>query len=218
MTFEGINYIVSTPPEFDTDKEYPVVIFMHGAGTRGDDLEKVKSNPFFNDKNILLKNAIVYAPQCGSDTWFDMFESVRRFAQFVYEAKNTDKNRLYLVGASMGGYAVWQMMLSDPHLYAGAIPICGGGMYWNSARLKDINIWAFHGKNDPVVFCDESVKMVEGINNYGGSAKITLFDDCGHDSWTYVYTNPEPFFWLLKCRKGQICEFKSEYTSSEQFG
>ena len=91
MTFEGINYIVSTPPEFDTDKEYPVVIFMHGAGTRGDDLEKVKSNPFFNDKNILLKNAIVYAPQCGSDTWFDMFESVRRFAQFVYEAKNTDK-------------------------------------------------------------------------------------------------------------------------------
>ena len=132
MDFEGVKFVVSKPADFNSELQYPTIIFMHGAGTRGDNPDKVRSNPFFAENNVLLKEAIVYAPLCDKDTWFDMFESVRRFAHFVYEQKSTDKSRLYLVGASMGGYAVWQMLMSDPQLYAGAIPICGGGMYWNA--------------------------------------------------------------------------------------
>ena len=144
MNFEGVKYVVSKPGSFKDDLQYPAVIFMHGAGTRGDNIERIYRNPFWAENNILLNKAIIYAPLCDQDTWFDMFESIRRFAHYVYEQKNTDKMRLYLVGASMGAYAVWQMLMSDPQLYAGAIPICGGGMYWNAGRLKDLNIWAFH--------------------------------------------------------------------------
>ena len=219
MEFEGVKYIVLTPPDFDEKQEYPTVIFMHGAGTRGDNLEAIYKNPFFTENNILLSKAIVYAPLCNQDSWFDMFESIRHFARFVYEQKNTDETRVYLIGASMGGYAVWQMLMSDPQLYAGAIPICGGGMYWNAGRLKDINIWAFHGKKDPVVLCDESVKMVEKINKAGGSARLTILDECEHNSWTYVYENSEAFQWLLECKKKNTnITQSSEYSSSELFG
>ena len=219
MVFDGVEYICSMPADFDEKQEYPTVIFMHGAGSRGNDPQKLYKNPFFKEKNVLLKRAVVYAPICNRDTWFDMFESIRKFAQFVYEQKNTDKKRLYLVGASMGGYAVWQMMMSDPQLYAGAIPICGGGMYWNAERIKDINIWAFHGKKDPIVLCDESVKMVEKIQELGGKAKLTLLDDYAHSAWTYVYENPEPFLWLLECRNNTVSVASdSGYDSAELFG
>ena len=219
MDFEGIKYIVSRPADYNCESEYPVVIFMHGAGTRGDNPKAIYDNPFFTERNVLLAEAMVYAPLCNQDSWFDMFNDVRRFANFVYEQKNTDKVRLYLVGASMGGYAVWQMLMSDPGLYAGAIPICGGGMYWNAARLKNLNIWAFHGKKDCVVLCEESIKMVESINKCGGSARLTILDNYKHNAWTYVYNCPEPFSWLLKCKKDISFEQKKiEYDSPELFG
>lgn len=219
MVFDGVKYICTTPPDFDETQEYPTVIMMHGAGTRGDDLQRLRKNPFFRGNNLLLNRAIIYAPLCDRHSWFDMFESIRKFARFVYEQKNTDKERLYLVGASMGGYAVWQMMLSDPELYAGAIPICGGGIYAFADRIKHINIWAFHGKKDPIVLCDESVKMVEKIQELGGKAKLTLLDDYAHSAWTYVYENPEPFLWLLECRNNSASVASdSGYDSAELFG
>lgn len=219
MIFEGIKYIVSYPPDFDEKQEYPTVIFMHGAGTRGEDEKAIYNNPFFTKNNILLTKAIVYAPLCNQNSWFDMFERIRQFVYYVCEQKNTDKSRIYLVGASMGGYAVWQMLMSDPELYAGAIPICGGGMYWNVLRIKDINIWAFHGKKDNVVLCDESIKMVDSIKKHGGKAKLTIMDEYEHSVWNYVYKTPEPFQWLLKCKKDTVSKrIGSVYNSSELFG
>ncbi len=219
MQFENIGYIVSKPQGFKETEQYPAVIFMHGAGTRGNDLKKLKKNPFFNEKNVLLKESIVYAPQCNEDTWFDMFERIRRFARFVSEDKNTDKSRLYLVGASMGAYAVWQMLRSDPDLYAAAIPICGGGIYWDAERFKNIPVWAFHGKLDTVVRCEESIKMTDAINRAGGSAKLTILDEYEHSSWTYVYNNPEPFKWLLECKKEDLfLQTENRYASSVDFG
>lgn len=218
MEFEKMQYYVSRPKNFCDKNVYPVVIFMHGAGTRGNDLNKVSENPFFCENNILLSEAIVYAPLCNEDTWFELYESVRDFVKYVYEHKNTDKSRIYLVGASMGGYAVWQMLMSDPQLYAGAIPICGGGMYWNAGKLKITNVWAFHGKKDSVVFCKESIKMVDGINKWGGNAKITILDECGHNSWDYVYNTPDVFKWLLSCRNKLLQSEQTDYNSSELYG
>lgn len=219
LQFENIGYIVSKPLGFKESERYPTVIFMHGAGTRGNDLEKLSKNPFFKEHNILLKKAIIYAPLCSEDTWFDIFESVRRFARFVSENKNTDKSRLYLIGASMGAYAVWQMLRSDPEMYAAAIPICGGGIYWGTERMKSIPVWAFHGKLDDIVLCEESIKMTDAINRAGGSAKLTILDEYGHSSWTYVYSNPEPFKWLLECRKEDVVsKIEEKFVSSEEFG
>ena len=173
MLYKDLKYLVSKPNDFDEEIKYPTVIFMHGAGTRGEDIDKIKENPFYNKNNILLSKAIVYAPLCDADTWFDLYKSILEFVHYVYEHKNTDKSRMYLVGASIGAYAVWQMLMSEPELYAGAVPICGGGMYCNSERLKDINIWAFHGKKDGIVLCEESIKRglcpenIDGIEFIG---------------------------------------------------
>lgn len=218
MSFNNLKYYVSKPKNFCELNVYPVVIFMHGVGTRGNDLNKVSQNPFFCDNNILLSEAIIYAPLCTTDTWFELYEKVREFAKYVFEHKNTDKSRVYLVGASMGAYAVWQMLMSDPHLYAGAIPVCGGGMYWNAGRLKNIDIWAFHGKKDQVVLCDESIKMVNEINKCHGNAKMTILDECEHNSWDYVYNTPEVFKWLLGCRNKHLQSEKTNYDSSELYG
>ena len=218
MEFNNLQYYVSKPDKFCDEKTYPVVVFMHGAGTRGNDLEKVSENPFFCKNNILLSEAIVYAPLCNEDTWFELYESVRGFVKYVYGHKNTDKSRVYLVGASMGGYAVWQMLMSDPHLYAGTIPICGGGMYWNAGKLKDANVWAFHGKKDSVVLCEESIKMVDEINKFGGNAKLTILDEYEHNSWDYVYNTPEVFQWLLKCKNKSSYIPKTNYDSSKLYG
>lgn len=219
MVFNNILYHVSMPEDFCAESEYPVVIFMHGAGSRGTDLNKIAGNPFFCENNILLSEAIVYAPLCNTDTWFELYESIREFVHYVYNQKNTDKSRVYLVGVSMGAYAVWQMLMSDPHIYAGAIPICGGGMYWNAERLKNTNIWAFHGKRDNVVLCEESIKMVDGINKSGGNAKLTILDEYEHSSWTYVYNTPEPFRWLLNCKK-ELADSQQQfnYDSPELYG
>lgn len=218
MKFNNLQYYVSMPDEFCDEKIYPVVIFMHGAGTRGNDLNKVSENPFFCENNILMSEAIIYAPLCNEDTWFELYESVRDFVKHIYEHKNTDKSRVYLVGASMGGYAVWQMLMSDPHMYAGAIPVCGGGMYWNAGKLKDVNVWAFHGKKDCVVLCEESIKMVDAINRCGGNAKLTILDEYEHNSWDYVYNTPEVFKWLLNCKNKSSYIHKTNYDSSKLYG
>ena len=119
------------------------------------------------EKGRNLKAAIV-APQCHKETWFDSFEVLTEFIDFARGNKNIDVNRVYIVGASMGAYATWQMCISHPDWFAAAVPVCGGGMYWNAARLKDLPVWAFHGDCDDVVLAEESLHMVDAVNKYGG--------------------------------------------------
>ena len=101
----------------------------------------------------------------------------------------------------MGGYAVWQLAMSMPAYFAAIVPICGGGMYWNAARLKNVPIWAFHGALDNVVHPRESINMVEAVNACGGNAKLTIVEDVAHMVWCDVYENREVFNWLLGHRK-----------------
>ncbi len=199
--FQQMNYLIKLPNDFSADKIYPVLIFMHGAGTRGNNIEQVRENPFFriteqyNDFPF-----IVFAPQCHCDTWFDMMETVNAFAKYIGSLKYVDTDSIYLMGASMGGYAVWQMAMSNPSLYAAIVPICGSGMYWNASRIFSIPVWAFHGDSDTVVKTEESIKMVNEVNNAGGNAKLTIYENCGHDAWSQTYSNEKVFEWLL-CNK-----------------
>ena len=82
-----------------------------------------------------------------------------------------------------------------------AVPVCGGGMYWDAGRLKDIAVWAFHGEKDDVVYCCESKHMVDRINKAGGNAKLTLFPEIGHNAWDFAYCCDEMWDWLFRQRK-----------------
>jgi len=195
---DGMQYVIEFPNDFDSNKQYPVLLFLHGAGSRGNNMETLRSNPFFESiKNVDDFPFIIIAPQCHKNTWFDMFEKLQNLLRKIAEQPFTNKNRIYLIGASMGGYAVWQLAMSMPEYIAAICPICGGGMYWNAERLVNIPIWAFHGKKDEVVFPQESIRMVDAVNRCGGNAKLTLYSENGHDAWSDTYRNREVFEWLL---------------------
>ena len=201
----------------ESDKKYPLVIYLHGAGGRGRDIKVIYEHPFFSDTVEFLKNAISVAPQCYSDSWFNIFEQLQDFIEYVIGLDFVDNARVYLLGASMGGYGTWQMAQCRPELFAAIAPICGGGMYWNTGRLKDMGVWAFHGSDDKTVLPEESVKMVEGINKRGGNARLTVYENTAHNAWTPTFRNAEMWKWMLSCRSAYIGT-RSEYDNVAQFG
>ena len=119
----------------------------------------------------------------------------------------------------MGGYGAWQLAMTMPNYFAAIVPICGGGMKWNTGRLKNIPVWAFHGKEDLVVSVEESIRMVDAVNENGGTAKLTLLDNTGHNSWDYAYAQKQLFDWLLQQENIGTLQFDNkEYSDSKTFG
>lgn len=195
--YKKLQYVISYPDDYAVEKQYPVIFHTHGAGSRGSDLKVLDIDvPIRN--NPLANEFIIVVPQCYADTWFEIFEQLIEFCEYIYEQPFTDKTRFYSSGISMGGYTAYQLMMSRPWLFAGGIVCCGGGMYWNTGRLKDIPLRVFHGEQDRTILPCESKTMVEYILKKGGHATLTLYPDCAHNCWDKVYTNKENFEWLLK--------------------
>ena len=196
--FENMQYVIRYPKNHVEGEKYPVLLFLHGAGTRGTDIQLLHNNAFFNltaeHKDFPF---ICVAPLCHENTWFDLFQNLKSFVGHILTMPCTDPERLYLIGNSMGGYATWALAMSMPEYFAAIVPICGGGMYWNAARLVNTPVWAFHGGKDNVVFVEESVKLVDAVNANGGNAKLTIYPEHMHDSWSDTYKNEQVFQWLL---------------------
>ncbi|MBE5740831.1 MAG: hypothetical protein E7349_08315 [Clostridiales bacterium] len=194
--YKNLNYVISYPNDYKEGKEYPVIFHTHGAGSRGTDLKLLNIDvPIRN--NPSAEDFIIVAPQCYADTWFEIFEQLTKLCEYIYEQPFTDKKRFYSSGISMGGYAAYQLMMSRPQLFTAGIVCCGGGIYWNAGRLKDIPLRVFHGVQDKVVLPCESENMTKYINANGGCAILTLYAECAHNCWDKVYTNKENFEWLL---------------------
>lgn len=185
------------------NEKLPLIIYIHGAGSRGNDLSEMADvGPIKELKNGRDIGALIVAPQCHSETWFDLFEILTEFINQYKNKEKIDRNRVYIMGVSMGAYAVWQLCISHPDWFAAAVPVCGGGMYWNAARLKGLPIWAFHGALDNVVYPEESLKMVSAINKNGGNAKITMFEKADHNAWDPAFSLDEMWEWMLSQKRG----------------
>ncbi len=196
---EELPYLITYPAEYDISKENPVIIFLHGAGTRGGSFDKLISNQYFEITQKYENFPFVtVAPLCCENSWFDVLHLLKDLVRKIAGAEFSDRRKIYLLGNSMGGYMTWQLAMSMPEYFAAIVPICGGGMYWNAERLVNVPVWAFHGKKDCVVFPEESKKMVDAVNKCGGNAKLTVYPDAGHNSWGETYRNYEVFEWLLK--------------------
>ena len=221
LKFEDKQYVIRFPKNYTPEEKYPVIIFLHGAGTRGPDIEVLKKNAIFTiTENHEAFPFIMVAPHCVGEenSWTDFFETLKRFVRFIAASEFTDPERLYCIGNSMGGYGTWQLGLSMPEYFAAIVPICGGGMYWAAPRIVNVPIWAFHGAKDTAVYPDESQKMVDRINILGGNAKLTIYPECKHDSWTKTYSNPEVFKWLLEHKNENTKEIINMYNNSKDFG
>ena len=218
-SFHNIRCLIREPKDFDPQKKYPVLLFLHGAGTRGSDIHKLYTNPFFQLTDIRQDLPFVtVAPLCEENTWFDLWERLILLVKDITRLPFADPARIYVMGASMGGYATWQLAMSMPDCLAAIVPICGGGLYWNASRLANVPVWAFHGAKDPTVLLEESVKMVDAVNRTKGEAKLTVYPENGHDAWSDTFRNPDVFAWLLKQKKKSDKSCCDGYNNSEQYG
>ncbi len=200
-----LNYLLHVPKSYQADGDpWPLVLFLHGAGERGSDLNKVKAHgpPKLVEMGQSLP-AIIVSPQSPEGEWWnDQVDALSALLDEVEKNYNVDPKRIYVTGLSMGGYGTWALGSSDPDRFAALLPICGGGMSVMARRLIDTPIWAFHGDADVVVALEESQRMVDALTRFGNKkTKFTVYPGVNHDSWTATYNNPEVWKWLLEQKR-----------------
>lgn len=194
-----IDFLVALPDGYaeKASERWPLLVFLHGRGERGFDLNLVKRHGL---PRLIEEGGkfpfIVVSPQCPDDEWWNVV-ALEVFIEQVVTKYRVDPDRVYLTGLSMGGYAVWALCQRRPARYAAAIPVCGGGDARYAAGLRHLPLWVFHGARDEVVPLKRSQEMVDLIKAAGGSPRFTIYPEAGHDSWTETYANPEIYHWLL---------------------
>jgi len=201
-------YLLFLPKDYKTKatREWPLILFLHGAGERGTNLWVVsKHGPPKIVKDKPDFPFIVVSPQCPSgQTWSN--ETLLALLDEIVATYSVDKTRIYLTGLSMGGYGTWSLGLAYPERFAAIVPICGGGdpirillaegKY--ATALKSLPVWAFHGGKDNVVHPEESERMVNSLKQFGcKEAQLTIYPEAGHDAWSETYNNPKLYDWLL---------------------
>jgi predicted peptidase len=203
-----VDYLLHLPSDYgkDAGKKYPVILFLHGAGERGDDVNLVKKHgpPKLVDgkTDLAVKDFIVISPQCPPNKWWQPHEVIALLDE-VAKGHAVDADRVYLTGLSMGGFGTWETSARYPERFAAIAPICGGGDPRRVRSLKDMPTWVFHGDKDEAVPVQRSIEMVEALKQIGNDVKFTRYPEAGHDSWTESYNNPELYAWFLKHKRGE---------------
>lgn len=202
-----LDYLLALPKDYDSQDSWPLVLFLHGAGERGNDLNRVKVHgpPKLVEAGKEFPFILV-SPQCPNEPqgsggrrrggWWEPVALTAMLDDIVARHK-VDRNRIYVTGLSMGGFGTWNLAAHTPYRFAAIAPICGGGDPRTCERIAGIPAWVFHGGKDNVVPLDRSQQMVDALKAAGNDAKFTIYPDAGHDSWTETYDNPEFYEWLL---------------------
>jgi len=196
-----IRYALSLPHGYAKSKDkYPMLIFLHGAGERGLDLEKVKVHgPPRYIKEGQKYPFIVVAPQCPDGEIWNI-DALSAMLTQLEKKLRVDRDRIYLTGLSMGGYGTWEWAGREPKRFAAIMPICGGGSRIWTLSLAGLPIWCGHGDADSVVPISESRSMLERAQRAGARIRFTIFEGVGHDSWTPFYGSQNWVDWLLQHR------------------
>lgn len=198
-----MNYKICFPNSI-TKEELPLIIYLHGAGERGEQVEHLYRHGLMRliheGKEI---PAVVLAPQCPAwCVWDNIVVQVKALIDQVVKQHRIAKNRILLTGSSMGGFGTWMLTLTYPNYFAGVAPVAGGGMSWRSPKLCTTPIFAVHGSADSVVPIVYSKLMVESVNEKGGQARLLILDNYEHnDGIEFAYEHTELIEWLLcQCR------------------
>ena len=199
-----LNYLVYLPPGYETGQErWPLLLFLHGSGERGTDIELVETH---GPPKLIAEGKsfpfIVVSPQAARRRWVP--EALNAMLDDVIRKYRVDKDRVYVTGLSMGGSGTWALAAAFPDKFAAIAPICGSGDPADAKALKDMPVWVFHGAEDDAVPVKRSQEMVDALKEAGStSVKFTVYPEAGHDSWTEAYNDPELYHWLLKHRRSE---------------
>src|SRR4029450_8824074 len=186
-----LHYLLFLPSTYAVHPQrWPLMLFLHGAGERGDDLQLVKRHGVA--KIVEEQPAfplLVVSPQCPpTEAWAP--EPLLALLDDIEQHYDVDPERLYVTGLSMGGFGTWAVAIAAPDRSAAGAPICGGDpSRWGV--LRHLPVWAFHGARDPIVPLQRTVEMVEALRQCGGNVRFTVYPEAGHDAWTAMYANPE---------------------------
>ena len=199
----SLNYLFYLPESYQVDEniDWPLVLFLHGMGERGNDLDLVKVHGI--PKIVDTKRDfpfIAVSPQCPMDyVWRDqeMLKALESLLIKIIKNYRVDKSRIYVTGLSMGGRGTWAIVAHRPDLFAAAAPICGGGDPKTASKLITVPFWAFQGALDTVHYPKESEVMIQSLKKVGGEVRYTLYPELHHDSWTITYDNPDLYKWFL---------------------
>ncbi len=183
-------------------KQWPLVVFLHGSGERGYDLERVRRTglPSEIERGRYVDQFILVSPQCPEDSGWRP-NLVMALIEHVCESFAVDRDRVYLTGYSMGAAGIWETACKYPDHFAAIAPLAGGGDMHQADRLKDLPIWAFHGAKDKTVPSSQTKAMLDAVRKCGGHARFTVYPDEGHSIWERTYQNPQLFEWLLAQRR-----------------
>lgn len=221
-------YRILYPENYDKSRKYPLVLFLHGAGERGNNNEKQLihgSKLFLNANNRQNYPAIVVFPQCPENSFWSSvnvnrnktpitfefnydnsitwpLDAVQKLMTQLLKNEAVDKKRCYITGLSMGGMGTFEMLYRFPKLFAAAIPICGGGdaMRYDE-RVKKTAFWIFHGDADAVVHVNESRAMVEKLKSLKVDVTYTEYKNVNHNSWDNAFAEPTFLSWMFLQKK-----------------
>lgn len=193
------NYLLYIPDTYNSEKTYkwPVVIFLHGLGEMGSDINVLRNSGLAEVVNG--KPFVMIAPQCLSGWWNPQYLDM--VYKEVLASYHVDPSRVYLTGLSMGGFGTWDWSSAHPEQFAAIIPICGGGDVNRMPALKNMPAWVFHSADDPIVNVENSRVLVKALKALGSPVLYTEYPTGGHDAWTRTYANADVYTWLLKQHK-----------------
>lgn len=214
-------YRLCVPPQMNVDTVYPLVLYFHGAGERGDDNDITLKNGvlnFVSEENRVAHPCFVLVPQCAPKyRWVEVHWALpshirpvemsipmcltMELLEQLIDYYPIDTNRIYVTGLSMGGFATWDIITRYPDKFAAAVPLCGGGDTAFAQSITSIPIWAFHGQQDQVVLPQRSDDMVYAVNAAGGNAKLTMYETLAHNVWDKTYGNPKLIEWIFSQSK-----------------
>lgn len=212
-------YRLLKPAGYQAQTAYPLVLFLHGSGGRGDDNKgQVADQPIACAKlaNEPLRSqypCFVVAPQCPRNGSWSRFrggdptrltphmQATRELLGALRREFHIDSQRLYVTGLSMGGFGTCALITAEPWLFAAAVPVCGAGNPDLMADVVSLPMRVYHGADDPAVPVVMSRNMVGVLNQRGGSLYYKEYPKTGHDSWLKAYAEPDLWPWLFGCRR-----------------
>ena len=194
-----VRFLLYLPEGYDrSEDKYPLMLFLHGSGERGDMLDLVKKNgpPMLIGQGQSFP-FIVVSPQCPLEDTAWSVEVLDMLLDEMVSRYRVNEKCIFVTGLSMGGAGTWNLAIAYPNRFAAIAPVCGYVDPSLASAIKNLPVWVFHGAKDDVVSPDQSINMVNALKALGNPVKFTLYPDANHDSWTETYNNPEVYEWLM---------------------
>ena len=200
---QKISYILDYPE--NVKGKVPLMVFLHGSGERGDNLDLVKAHSPLTYKNLFPEPVAILAPQCPANVWWDT-EAVYYLIKEIQQKYQIDDSRIMLTGLSMGGWGTLKLAMEHPEVFSAVVPACAPIdrlMNVRASQYKDLPMKIFHGGNDDVVSPMNSIEIYQEIKKVNKNVALTIFPDDNHNSWDSTYSDPNLYQWMLAQKKNR---------------